>query len=156
MVVAWATTFPIAALIGATTWWVGNAVGGAGGAVFVFVILLALSTWMYLRSRREHVSAANVTDDWDRPKDDRGGHGGGSTGSGGFGGTGGAPETRGASGGGATTGTGGAGGSHATNGSSPGPSGAPGGTAPTEAPHAATVAGRRPSESPRPTETTTR
>ena len=68
LVIAWMTTFPIAALVGALTWWIGHTIGGVAGALTVFVILVALSTWMYIRSRAAHVSADNVNDDWDRPK----------------------------------------------------------------------------------------
>ena len=69
MVIAWATTFPIAGLIGAATWWVGHTIGGLAGAVVVVLILASLSFWMWRRSRRAHVGAHNVTDHWDRPKD---------------------------------------------------------------------------------------
>lgn len=69
MVVAWAMTFPIAAGMGALMWWVGHVVGGAGGAVLVFLILCVASGWMFHRSRQQHVGAHNVTDAWDRPKD---------------------------------------------------------------------------------------
>ena len=37
MVTAWATTFPIAALMGAVMWWIGDTVGGAAGATVVFL-----------------------------------------------------------------------------------------------------------------------
>ena len=42
MVTAWATTFPIAALMGAAMWWIGDTVGGAAGATVVFLILVRL------------------------------------------------------------------------------------------------------------------
>ena len=67
MVVAWATTFPIAAGIGALMWWIGHTIGGAGGAGLVFVILVALSGWMFHRSRQQHVGAHNVNEAWERP-----------------------------------------------------------------------------------------
>ncbi|MEI2778962.1 MAG: inorganic phosphate transporter [Tetrasphaera sp.] len=69
MVVAWATTFPLAALIGALMWWIGDALGYGLGSVTIFVILCALSGWMYARSRTQHVGAHNVNDEWDRPQD---------------------------------------------------------------------------------------
>ncbi|MBD3783374.1 MAG: inorganic phosphate transporter, partial [Micrococcales bacterium] len=69
MVVAWALTFPIAALAGALTWWVGHTLGGVPGALLVFVILCVASGWMYHRSRRQHVGAHNVNAEWDRPTD---------------------------------------------------------------------------------------
>ncbi|GIL36636.1 inorganic phosphate transporter [Phycicoccus sp. DTK01] len=64
MVVAWALTFPIAAGMGALMWWVGHTLGGAPGALLVFAILCAASLFMYLRSKREHVGAHNVTEEW--------------------------------------------------------------------------------------------
>ena len=66
MVTAWATTFPIAALMGALMWWIGDSVGGAVGASVVFLILAGFSTWIFRSSRREHVGADNVNDEWDR------------------------------------------------------------------------------------------
>ena len=62
MVTAWATTFPIAALMGALMWWIGDSVGGPLGATVVFSILAGVSTWMFRSSRREHVGAHNVND----------------------------------------------------------------------------------------------
>ncbi len=66
MLTAWATTFPIAALVGAMMWWIGDLIGGAAGAVVVFVVLCVFSTWIYRRSRREHVGAHNVNDAFER------------------------------------------------------------------------------------------
>ena len=66
MVTAWATTFPIAALMGALMWWIGDSVGGAVGASVVFLILAGFSTWIFRSSRRDHVGADNVNDEWER------------------------------------------------------------------------------------------
>ena len=66
MVTAWATTFPIAALMGAVMWWIGDTVGGAAGATVVFLLLSGFSTWIFRSSRRGRVSADNVNDSWDR------------------------------------------------------------------------------------------
>ena len=48
-------------------WWIGHTIGGAGGAALVFVILVALSGWMFHRSRQQHVGAHNVNEAWERP-----------------------------------------------------------------------------------------
>lgn len=69
MVIAWATTFPLAALIGAIMWWIGSALGYTAGSIVVFVLLCAMSGYMLIRSRQEHVGAHNVNDEWDRPQD---------------------------------------------------------------------------------------
>jgi PiT family inorganic phosphate transporter len=68
MVTAWAMTFPLAALMGALVWWVGDLLGGAAGAILVFVILCVSALWMLRRSRLSHVGAHNVNDDWEPPK----------------------------------------------------------------------------------------
>jgi PiT family inorganic phosphate transporter len=64
MVIAWVITLPAAALVGAVMWFLGNLVGGAGGGILMFVILLALATLIYIRSRRNSVGAHNVNDEW--------------------------------------------------------------------------------------------
>ena len=69
MVIAWATTFPLAALIGAIMWWIGSALGYTAGSIVVFVLLCAMSGYMFMRSREGHVGAHNVNDDWERPQD---------------------------------------------------------------------------------------
>jgi PiT family inorganic phosphate transporter len=46
-------------------WWVGNVLGGGlAGSIVIFVILVALAGFLYLRSRRERVDHHNVNDDW--------------------------------------------------------------------------------------------
>jgi PiT family inorganic phosphate transporter len=68
MVVAWAMTFPLAALMGALVWWIGDLLGGAAGAILVFVLLCVSATWMYRRARLTHVGADNVNDAWEAQK----------------------------------------------------------------------------------------
>ena len=65
MVAAWAITLPSAGLMGALTWLVANAIGGALGGMVVFIILAGLSAWMWLRARRAPIGAHNVNDAWD-------------------------------------------------------------------------------------------
>jgi PiT family inorganic phosphate transporter len=65
MVVTWCITLPSAALVGALMWWVGHLVGGVAGGLAIVMILVALSGFMFLRSRRTPVGADNVNDDWE-------------------------------------------------------------------------------------------
>jgi len=69
MVIAWVITLPAAALVGAVMWWIGNLVGGAVGGILMFVILVAMASAIYIRSRRSSVGAHNVNDEWqDAPR----------------------------------------------------------------------------------------
>ena len=68
MVIAWVITLPAAALVGAIMWWIGNLVGGAFGGILMFVVLIALATFIYIRSRRSSVGAHNVNDEWQDAK----------------------------------------------------------------------------------------
>ncbi len=65
MLLAWMITLPAAALVGAAMYWIGNAVGGTGGALVVFTLLCLASIAMYLRSRTGKIDHENVNDDWD-------------------------------------------------------------------------------------------
>lgn len=64
MVAAWLITLPCAGLVGAATWFIGHLCGQVAGPLVVFAILLGLSGYMYLHSRREPVDHRNVNDDW--------------------------------------------------------------------------------------------
>jgi PiT family inorganic phosphate transporter len=68
MAVAWFITLPMAALVGAATWELGNAVGGGlVGALVMVTILVVAAGFMYARSRRHPVTADNVNDAWEDP-----------------------------------------------------------------------------------------
>ncbi|GAB1639769.1 inorganic phosphate transporter [Krasilnikovia sp. MM14-A1259] len=69
MVVAWLLTMPAAAVTGAVMWWLAHLIGGEIGALVIFALLIAFSFFMWQRSRRAPVDAANVNDEWhdDRP-----------------------------------------------------------------------------------------
>ncbi|WP_433795978.1 anion permease [Actinoplanes sp. CA-252034] len=67
MVTAWLITLPAAAVVGALMWTVADLIGGTAGAVTIFVVLLALSAFMWLRSRRAPIDHNNVNDEWDAP-----------------------------------------------------------------------------------------
>ncbi|MGC4110248.1 MAG: inorganic phosphate transporter [Nocardioides sp.] len=65
MVVAWVITLPMAGLVGAVTWWIGNAVGGGlAGALLIVVILVAASAFIFYRAHHQPVTSDNVNDEW--------------------------------------------------------------------------------------------
>jgi inorganic phosphate transporter, PiT family len=64
LILAWMITLPAAGVVGAAMWWIGHLVGGVGGAVTVFVLLIAASAGMWWRSRRLPVGHHNVNDEW--------------------------------------------------------------------------------------------
>ncbi|MBO0852627.1 MAG: inorganic phosphate transporter [Nocardia sp.] len=64
MALAWLLTLPLAGLVGAICWWIAHSIGGIGGALVDVLILVALSGYMYLRSRKDPVDKDNVNDDW--------------------------------------------------------------------------------------------
>ena len=65
MIGAWLITLPAAGIVGATVWALGHLIGGLGGAVTMFTLLVAAAGGMYLWSRRNAVGHHNVNDDWD-------------------------------------------------------------------------------------------
>ncbi|GAA1885227.1 inorganic phosphate transporter [Williamsia serinedens] len=65
MVVAWVTTLPLAGLVGAATYGIANVIGGAAGAIVIFVILAVLSGFMYWRAQQQKVDSSNVNAEWD-------------------------------------------------------------------------------------------
>ena len=65
MVAAWAITLPSAGLVGALMYVVGSTLGGALGAIVVFLVLALLAGWMYHRSRQAPINAKNVNEEWD-------------------------------------------------------------------------------------------
>ena len=72
MLVAWLLTLPSAAVVGALMWYVADLLGrGALGAAVVFVILVAVATLIWLRSRHEPVGSHNVNDEWSSDRGQR-------------------------------------------------------------------------------------
>jgi PiT family inorganic phosphate transporter len=65
MAVAWVTTLPAAAAVGALCFWVGHLIGDVSGAIVIFVILVAASGYMYWRAQQNKVDHNNVNADWD-------------------------------------------------------------------------------------------
>ncbi|MCO8271169.1 inorganic phosphate transporter [Actinoplanes sp. TRM 88003] len=71
MVAAWLITLPSAAVVGALMWYIGDLIGGLGGALVIFLILLAAAGYMYWHSRKTPVDHNNVNDEWDEPAERR-------------------------------------------------------------------------------------
>ena len=65
MAVAWVTTLPAAGLVGALCYWLAAGIGGVGGALTIFAILVVACIWMWLRAQRHKVDSSNVNADWD-------------------------------------------------------------------------------------------
>ncbi|MDR1238141.1 MAG: inorganic phosphate transporter [Propionibacteriaceae bacterium] len=64
MVFAWLTTLPAAGAMGAIMYLIGHLVGGAAGAFTVFGLIVLSALGMYLRSRRDKISSANINAEW--------------------------------------------------------------------------------------------
>jgi PiT family inorganic phosphate transporter len=65
MVVAWMITLPMAGVVGAATWYLGDLFGGGIlGALVMVVVLVVLAGWMFNRSRREPINSTNVNEVW--------------------------------------------------------------------------------------------
>jgi len=65
MVTAWLVTLPLAGLVGAVTYWIVHLIGGYPGAIIGFGLLVAVSTAIYIRSRRVKVDSKNVNAEWE-------------------------------------------------------------------------------------------
>ena len=64
MGLAWLTTLPLAAIVGAAMWSIGHVIGGPPGAFVVFGIMCVAALYMWWHSRRNPISHANVNDEW--------------------------------------------------------------------------------------------
>jgi PiT family inorganic phosphate transporter len=64
MATAWLFTLPMAGLVGAGAYELAHVIGGSAGGVVVLVLLLAVSTVIYLRSRQAKVDHENVNAEW--------------------------------------------------------------------------------------------
>jgi inorganic phosphate transporter, PiT family len=70
MVVAWLITLPAAALVGALAYWLSSGVESVTGSALagdglIFVVLCALSFYMWWRVQQQKVDSKNVNADWD-------------------------------------------------------------------------------------------
>ena len=65
MATAWLITLPAAGLVGAMTYFLVHAIGGYAGTAIGFVLLVAVSAAIWLRSRRAPINSKNVNDEWE-------------------------------------------------------------------------------------------
>ena len=70
MAAAWLITLPCAGLVGALSYWLSDGVEALTGSALagdgvIFVILVALSGYMYWRAQKQKVDSNNVNADWD-------------------------------------------------------------------------------------------
>ncbi len=69
MAIAWIITLPAAGLVGAVAFWISHLVAGATtqlvGDGLIFLILVALSFYMWWRAQQQKVDHNNVNADWD-------------------------------------------------------------------------------------------
>lgn len=70
MAVAWLITLPAAAAVGALSYWLSHTVKTISGSQLagdgvIFVILVALSFFMWWRAQQQKVDSSNVNADWD-------------------------------------------------------------------------------------------
>ena len=64
MATAWLFTLPIAALVGAGAYALAHVIGGLTGVIVDVVLLIAIATTIFIRSRKTAVGAHNVNDEW--------------------------------------------------------------------------------------------
>ena len=69
MVMAWLITLPAAGIVGALAFWLSHGVAGVTsnliGDGLIFLILVALSFYMWWRAQHQKVDSSNVNADWD-------------------------------------------------------------------------------------------
>jgi PiT family inorganic phosphate transporter len=65
MATAWLFTLPAAGAVGAAVYLTVHLIGGFAGATTGFLLLIAVATTIWLRSRKSQVNHKNVNDDWD-------------------------------------------------------------------------------------------
>src|SRR6201996_3937279 len=65
MGVAWLVTLPLAGFVGAVTYYIVHLIGGYPGAIIGFLLLVAVSATIYIRSRKVKVDHNNVNAEWE-------------------------------------------------------------------------------------------
>jgi PiT family inorganic phosphate transporter len=64
MATAWVVTLPSAAIVGAGAYYLARAIGHTPGVLVVLILLIAVASVIYLRSRRTRVGHDNVNNEW--------------------------------------------------------------------------------------------
>lgn len=64
MMAAWLTTLPCAGAVGALMWLLGHLLGTTLGPLAIVSLMVALSLWMWIHSRRTPIGHHNVNEDW--------------------------------------------------------------------------------------------
>jgi inorganic phosphate transporter, PiT family len=64
MATAWVITLPSAGAMGAVSYFIANGIGGTTGIFVVLLILIAIASVIYWRSRATRVSPENVNSEW--------------------------------------------------------------------------------------------
>jgi inorganic phosphate transporter, PiT family len=64
MATAWVFTLPAAGVVGAGAYALANAIGGTAGVIVDTIILIAISSFIYWRSRKTKVDPNNVNSEW--------------------------------------------------------------------------------------------
>ena len=64
MMLAWLVTLPAAGVVGAATWWIAHLLGPVPGSITIFVLLVVLAGYMFVRSLHDKIDPSNVNDDW--------------------------------------------------------------------------------------------
>ena len=64
MAVAWLTTLPAAAVMGAVTWFVADTLGGDVGGLAIFLIMVAIAALMFARAQQRPIGSHNVNEEW--------------------------------------------------------------------------------------------
>jgi PiT family inorganic phosphate transporter len=65
MALTWVVTLPAAAMVGALTYAVVNAIGSTAGVLVMSLVLAAFCGVLYMLSRRSPVDPSNVNAEWD-------------------------------------------------------------------------------------------
>ncbi|MGF1431673.1 anion permease [Kitasatospora sp. LaBMicrA B282] len=64
MVAAWLLTLPASGVVGALAYWAAHGIGGTGGVVVIFVVLVLASVAFFIASRHPAVTPENVNAAW--------------------------------------------------------------------------------------------